>query len=650
MAEKKDILAKLSESRQEAVKANAPTTPQGKKDLKDLLHFGILSQGQTTKDSRLEVRAILLAAVSSGMPLDVAKSLKKTLRDSPPERTKELLGDINKPGMTVKSVLSKFLTEKQVGAKLTPIDSTTLPGVKILDGATVNVSPVTMQNLDVAHAVNFAVKSIITDGAPNQAPDVVRTDGRNVLLYEGSPQQVRELLNNDKQYNSDMQRLAEVNRQLEPKIGDINYELPFVGEAYSIPIDQSQISAIMGTGKCGEHAATSFALLTDPKSLAQLGAKIPDGSTVILALGDKIDHSYVLIAGPGSVEIENTKERRVRIVDSDSVVVVDPWMPIPIAHTLSRCNIDIQINPLCKVVAVMKEGQPHVLARNGEEILIPKGGVSALDQLNNLKDKYRASMLKDAEEMNLVPGNKEKSLALACAKLVCSVKEGKEVAYESSHLSTDTPKDLYQCVDSPKDSDGIKIGEPVSYFVANKKSLENTHESIQSVKNTGIRAIAVKPENLKLLPEKERKDLLVAATGKKTASKVEPTIEPIHEPVAQVQKQGGPNPTTPSDDLQMNGVTPSKLEEPKKDIQERVETGKPVLHRYGNVKDKVAQIEKQGVKPAQPKNDIQQEVETARPDTGRYGHVKDKVTQIEKKGRQATQEHGAKTPARPFPM
>lgn len=118
MAEKKDILVKFSESQQEA---NAPTMPQGKKDL---------------------------------------------------------LADINSSDMTGQRALPRIMTEIQVGAELTSVNSASLPAVKIEDcemvGTAVNVSLVTMQNLDVVHAANFAVKPITTDRAHNQAPDVVR--------------------------------------------------------------------------------------------------------------------------------------------------------------------------------------------------------------------------------------------------------------------------------------------------------------------------------------------------------------------------------------------------------------------------------------------------------------------------------------------
>jgi hypothetical protein len=114
MAEKKDILAKFSQSQQEA---NAPTMPQGKKDL---------------------------------------------------------LADINSSDMTGQSALPRIMTEIQVGAELTSVDPARLSAVKIKDGemvgTTINLFPATMQNLDVVHAANFAVKPITTDRAHNQAP------------------------------------------------------------------------------------------------------------------------------------------------------------------------------------------------------------------------------------------------------------------------------------------------------------------------------------------------------------------------------------------------------------------------------------------------------------------------------------------------
>ncbi len=131
----------------------------------------------------------------------------------------------------------------------------------------------------------------------------------------------------------------------------------------------------VGTGRCGEHAAMSFSLLSDPTSLSKLGVQLAEGSMIIHSLGVEIDHNYVLIAAPGAVTIQpgdsGTPTEKLIVHDAVNVVVVDRWMPIPCAHTLSRCNDEILKNPQCKIAVVVKNGKSVLVDNGGEETNLP---------------------------------------------------------------------------------------------------------------------------------------------------------------------------------------------------------------------------------------------------------------------------------------
>lgn len=471
---------------------------EGSKEIQRLLKFSFVEKRTIAEESRVEIGAILVAAIGHGMPPKEAEELKKALIERGQEQASKLLEELNNPLSSPKAVFARcraeLMVENQVGARLTPVDPKTIPEVTIKPSTLVTVLPETVQNLGVAHAVNFAVKSIITDGTPNQAPDLYRTSGRNFFLYN-NVNHLASPLDTDRRYLSEHQRAEDVDKQRRDLV---------TGEHLTNVVEKSQTTAAIGTGKCAEHAATSFAILADPSSLAKLGVELAEGSTVILALGDEIDHNYVLVAGPGAVEIQDDKRRTVSVKDPDNVAVVDPWMPIPCAHTLSRCNKEIQTDPGCKLAVVVKGGKPVVLDRGGEETPIPDAEVPVLDQLNAIKEDYRRSSLKTAVEEGLVPKDKSTCLAHACGEIQRLVSAGvKPPSYTTTHLSTDTPQDKYQCVTSTK----TYVGVPATYFVADQRYLATEHQFIDQAKKTSVESIAFDPKNLKRMPKELDKSL-----------------------------------------------------------------------------------------------------------------------------------------------
>ncbi len=89
------------QTNQQAITNKLPTTKKGEKDLEDLaavLRPHLIRATQTTEESRLEVchgYSPRWPSLKDMLTWDLAKSLKETLRNSPPQRTKDLLTDIN---------------------------------------------------------------------------------------------------------------------------------------------------------------------------------------------------------------------------------------------------------------------------------------------------------------------------------------------------------------------------------------------------------------------------------------------------------------------------------------------------------------------------------------------------------------------------
>lgn len=488
------------------------STVKPSKELDKLLSFGSFSHGETTETSRTQIKAIVLSSVAHGMSMQDAGALKEALRTSPPQRTAEILADLNDTTLSPKTVLEKSMakvkSEIQVGAKLSDINPGTLTEVTITPGTTVNVTPKTGQNLDVAHSVNLAVKSLISEGAPNQGPDLLRTGGRNYLLQDNL---VTNPLNNSLAQDPLWQNADERAKNIDKVRGPLNK-----GEEYANVVSKAQLSAGLGTGKCAEHAATSFALLTDPESLEKMGVKLSEGSTVILALGDNIDHNYVLIAEPGSVTIGN--DGRVTVHDAGKVVVVDPWVPIPTAHTLDRCNKEIQTDPLSKLAVTMKNGVPTVLDRNNRETPLPINKVPMIDQLNEIHQKYNPGVLKQAEKLKIVPKDRDTRLAVAVGKMEAENLQADNIhlvsggkgsplgrkppPYKDSFMSTNTPQDKYQCVDK-----GVNVGKPTSYLVNNPQYVSSEHQHFSQAKTFKPDTFAFETGNMKLMPKDMSKNL-----------------------------------------------------------------------------------------------------------------------------------------------
>jgi len=489
---KEKALALLDKSLKDTVENHLPTDKEGVKKLDGLLDIGLLHRGKTTGESRLQMQAILLAAVGQGMPLETAETLKELLRKSPPGRTNDLLNEINKGELHANAVLEKFMVEAHVNGTLVHVDPTNLQDVTIGQSATVPITPNTAKNMEAARAINFTVKSIMTEGAANQAPDVLRTGGRNVLLYEkgrtGKEQAAQGL--KEPPFSNSVALAAKVDEERRKKGVEIAE-----GEYFTMAQANTQTSAMIGTGKCGEHAMMSFALLSDPGSLKKLGVNLGEGTQVISSLGFKIDHNYVLIAEPGAVTINDATPKRFREVvvnDPTKVVVVDPWMPIPTAHTLDRCNHEIAKDSIvCKMAVEMRNGKPVMLDNGGVETELPTQKVPVVDQLHTIQEHLTPLMHKEAMG-TIVPLDEEVRLAEAAGRAVSSGKK----PYDATHLSTDTPHDLYQCVDKQNHN----VGEPTSYFFANENYLEEEQGYITQARKTSIESIAFDQSNMDMMP------------------------------------------------------------------------------------------------------------------------------------------------------
>jgi hypothetical protein len=478
-----------------------PTTEAGKKELKDLLHFAKLKTISTTPDQRLEIRALMLVAHSLGMSKEELTAVKTRLRDGSAEDTQALLKAVKDP----QSLIPKFDGAQKA------VKTDELPRVDIEPAKTVTVSPSTMQNLKVAQQVNLAVKSLLTEGAPNQAPDLYRTSGENILLHTFANLISKNLVDDPrvKALKGKCEALDKQRTDNGAKFG--------VGEDLSGFLNKAQSATVLGTGKCAEHAAVTMSLLTDPKSLAQLGVKLAPGSIVLMTWGDKIDHNYVMIAEPGSVELSDRgpgTARRISVKDPNKVVVVDPWMPIPVAHTLDRCNDEIQtkentkseelpngLNPRWLMAVVIGEdGTPKVLDKPTDgtkpEVLTPLpsyGDVSMLDNLKGLQETFRPQIKQRALLSNVVPLDKEQRLAKGSGVAVRDG-TGKAGMYDHTHMSTTTPGDDYQVVDG-----GKNVGDPVQLLVSQDGYIKSEIPHIGTGLDVPVKTIA--RDNLAKMPQ-----------------------------------------------------------------------------------------------------------------------------------------------------
>jgi hypothetical protein len=493
----KAIFDKLDPSLQKLAFDAIPSTKEGKKELESLLHFSTFKRGNTTEVQRLEIRSVLLAGVGLGASKEELNSLKDKLRNGTPEQTRQMLDALNDP----KKLISSFKGEpSKLDPKTMPRLNITVPDAP----NTLEVSVSTLQNLKGAQLVNFAVKSIITDGAPNQAPDLMRTKGENILLFTNQ-NKVSTELSKDKLVISNIEKAMNVDEARKKNGVKVNF-----GEDLVNIVSKTPSTAVLGTGKCGEHAAMSFALLTDPLSRKQMGVDLKPGTQIILALGDQIDHNYVLIAEPGSVDPVNstkTTAKRINVKDSNKVVVVDPWMPIPTSHTLDRCNGDIQTKAKNKheavwklIVVIQDDGSPAILDKHkdtGENVLTPIpsfGDTSTLDQLKGLQEKYQSGVKQRALVKGIVPLDEEVRLVTGSGVAVRDG-AGKAGLYTNSHLSTNTPSDRYQAVDKDKNL----IGDPVDLFVGQQSYVEKEYPNIERALDTTVKEIV--KDKLEMLPQ-----------------------------------------------------------------------------------------------------------------------------------------------------
>lgn len=504
------IYDKLSPSLQKLVSDSIPSSNEGKKDIEKLLHFSAFKLGNTTETQRLEIRTVLLTAVGLGLSKDELGALKEKLRNSTPEQTSKMLEVLNDP----QKLITKFKGEP------TKIDPNSMPllNINVQDKPKkLEVTESTLKNLKGAQMVNFAVKSIIIDGAPNQAPDMIRSKGANIILFNNESSVSTELLK-DGLVNSNIEKAKEIDKLRKQNGIEIA-----MGEEFSNIFSKAPSTAVLGTGKCGEHAVMSFALLTDPLSRKQMGVDLQPGTQIFLTLGDRIDHSYVLVAEPGAVNPTNKingDSKRINIIDPKKVVVVDPWMPIPVSHTLDRCNSDIQTvgqnqkDAVWKLTVVIQEdGSSAILDKNkdGKNVLtqIPSfGDTSMLDQLKGLQEKYHSNVKQRAIVKGVLPLEEDARLAIGSGIAVSS-RAGKGLAldknaglYANSHISTSTPSDLYQAVDNDKNP----IGDPLNFFEGKKSYLESQYSSIEQLaQDTSV--IKIVKDNLNKLPENVRPGL-----------------------------------------------------------------------------------------------------------------------------------------------
>lgn len=421
-----------------------------------------------------QISAILMTAADAElMPeWDNLRVLRDYLLQTPPDRTTLVLDAMKARPDSIRAIAGKFMLEARMGGPFTGID------VDHKKAELLEVSPDTMLNLECAQVVNAVVKSIITDGAPNQAPDLFRTSGRNALLYANQSALVDALLDSSgihaktlaAQYDAQFKPALELDKMRLENGAAPGTKSLYEGESCYNIFTNGYKAAVTGTAKCGEHAATSLTLLADAQSLAKLGVNISDGSVVIYALGNEIDHAYVLIAAPGTVSFSNDRERKVQVNDPRNVVVVDPWMPVPCAHTLDRSTADIQQNPLCKLAMVKNQDAMWVLDRNELKTMLQPAPQAMLDVFRNVQRDHREKVLNMAQQKFFISRNDETNMVLGCAQMLKNSiipLSSRPPFYRSSHMSTHTPHDTYHCG-----------GEPRSFFAADPRRHSITLESI----------------------------------------------------------------------------------------------------------------------------------------------------------------------------
>lgn len=480
------------------------TTDITKDQLKTLLHFSGVGLGKTTEASRVFIRAILLVGVSEGVPLAQLSKMKEVLRQGSTEQTSAMLDGCRTGFHERCQVFGHLLTQANTGQTLKPIDLAKLAPLNIKAPTNVQVSPDTAQNLRAAQAINLLVKSLVTEGAANQAPDLYRTSGGVFHLHNAK--NITGALLDDQRFGADMGRAVEVDNQFKAK-GQLGY-----GEEFMSVTTMAYGTVLRGAGKCGEHAATAFSLLTDPPTLKQLGIQIADGSQVFLVLGERIDHSYVLIAEHGAANIVmDNGTRRLNVTKQSGVVVVDAWMPIPCAHTLDRANDEIQKDPQVKQVAEFLGGDPH-LTKGGTQIPIPYVEQSLMDRYKGVKADHTKTMQKAAKEEGAIHSDKAKGLALAFGT-AAAFSTGKTGMYMHSPMSTDTPGDTYQVVDDK----GTPLSSPQNLFIGNEDYVDKEVPHIAKSLPQSLFVLVEEPATKRHLPPDLQRRIDTAKSQQKTA-------------------------------------------------------------------------------------------------------------------------------------
>lgn len=84
---------------------------QEQAQIKELLHFGITQRGDTTTQSRVEIRTALAQGLAKGLPLDQLTNLRELLVNTDPTKLGPLVGDLNNADMLTGAALSKNLMD-----------------------------------------------------------------------------------------------------------------------------------------------------------------------------------------------------------------------------------------------------------------------------------------------------------------------------------------------------------------------------------------------------------------------------------------------------------------------------------------------------------------------------------------------------------
>lgn len=480
-----------------------PHTEQG---LEPLLEFDItVAERMTYGKKYAQISAILVAAASAD-PEPVPdweglQMLRDHLLQAPTEHAAQMLQAMQQNPGSIPEIVGQRLQELRPEVAPAPHVSFDCIDIRLEEAENLQVSPQTMQSLHCAQAVNAAVKSVITDGAPNQAPDVLRTSGRNMLLYgpriELSDNALSTASDVDgrhlsQYYKAREAQLLEIDDQRKPCYNLQPDEMFRYGDSCTSVLTDCYISAATGTGKCAEHAYASFALLTDPLSLQGMGVDLPDDSFIIVALGRKIDHTYIFIAEPDAVSFSDDGSRRVLVNDPRKVVVVDPWMPVPCAHTLDRSNADIQRDPICRMLAVKDAEGVKILEPSGHVTVLPPPPQPVLEVMQGIRDHRRAQVLQHAQDIQCISANPQANLVMGCGDVLYnSISKGnpRPPLYRSSHMSTHTPHDVYHCEGQP----------PARFFDSNPAHHAQALQSIQTSNQVDPADILLDQDNVQLL-------------------------------------------------------------------------------------------------------------------------------------------------------